>query len=80
MQFVLLSLIAEKKQGSRAGFALPYPIRLMSFNCQHRPDGGYSSWVQLPDGAIYCVYYIKRDHDYTWIRAATFRKEEILHE
>jgi len=42
-----------------------------------RPDAGYNGWAQLPDGTIYCVYYLKGDSDTAWIRAVRFREEDI---
>ncbi|HEX2036602.1 MAG TPA: sialidase family protein [Chloroflexota bacterium] len=42
-----------------------------------QPDGGYTGWVQLPQGAIYCVYYLKGHQDKAWIRAAVFDEAEI---
>jgi len=42
------------------------------------PDTGYSGWVQIADGTIYCVNYIKRDAPNAWIRSYTFAESELL--
>lgn len=52
-------------------------LMALDHDAHPEPDGGYSGWVQLPDGAILCTYYIKDDQDNAQIRAVRFREEEI---
>lgn len=47
-------------------------------------DSGYSGWVQLPDGRIFCVYYTKQasdtfpcPHEMPTIRSATFTEDDF---
>lgn len=42
------------------------------------PDTGYSGWVQLPDGKILCIYYIKREAPMAWIRGCLFQESELV--
>jgi len=42
-----------------------------------RPDTGYSGWVQLPDGKIFCVNYIVDDAKYAQIRGYWFSEKDF---
>ncbi len=53
-------------------------VMMLDHDNSPTPDTGYSGWVQLPDGIVYCVNYIRRDAPLAWIRACRFREDEIL--
>ena len=53
-------------------------IMMLDYDNNARPDTGYSGWVQLPDGTIYCVNYIKREAPEAWIRAVVFQESDLL--
>ena len=53
-------------------------IMMLDYDNNARPDTGYSGWVQLPDGRIYSVNYIKREAPEAWIRAVVFRESDLI--
>ncbi len=42
-----------------------------------KPDGGYTGWVQLPDGRIFVVNYITDDAPKPYIRGYILNEEDF---
>lgn len=52
-------------------------IRPIDFDRSKRSDGGYTGWVALHDGTIFCVNYIVDDDAMAQIRGYWFREEDF---
>ena len=52
-------------------------IRPIDFDRSKRSDGGYTGWVVLHDGTIFCVNYIVDDAPMAQIRGYWFREEDF---
>lgn len=53
-------------------------IMPLDYDRNQSPDLGYTGWVQLDDGEIYVVNYIKDDADKAYIRGYRFSEEDIV--
>ena len=48
------------------------------YDKHEKPDTGYTGWVELDEGDIYIVYYIKDDADKAQIRGCRFNLSDIV--
>ena len=65
-------LLATERRGQAARI---FPI---DFDRSSVSDGGYTGWVQYPDGEIYIVNYIVDDAPNAQIRGYSLRTDELL--
>lgn len=66
------SLASEERKTTRTRI---FPI---DYDRSPAADGGYSGWVQFPDGEIYAVTYLVDDAPNGHIRGYAFKEDELL--